>query len=866
MKNYRMFHIGLILLIAVIAVGFAPIGSGDMYSNAAGKVKLSQTKVKGLEGQKLELKVSGTTKAVKWTSSNKKVAKVNKRGFVTLKKKGKCVIKAKAGKKTLKCRVKVRKRKNFVSYDSDVIQEEVADETNYTVSSGTGDTIRVNLPTDPAVQDLNTGDVVLFPSNGETDGLPIKITRKTTSGSNTIITGVTPDPAEVFEEVDIEQIFTADMENFVPDTSVVRNVRPATRGEKRELRKASKAASDEDETKVTIKGARTFDIEKGPITGSFTIGKPKVTPEINLIRNGGSMEVRDFDVNIDFAANASLSASKDIEIDPFYIGAIPSIKLPYGFVGDIIFYIDVDLDGSFTVESSLHIDAGVNYAGSGKPRTYNNSSLKNDLSFEGNLKTLLKTDACVGWGGYWDKKDRERKWTIALAVIGVRAGPAFSLVATYHANKPNECDELSAYLYLDIAVTALKDRQTGKDKLNLVKLLFDEAHLNTDWTLLDNDESNPVRTVVHYEDGVKVRVCTYKSPKRCLKNISMLGQTFKAVSSKYALVGQGGTDSYHIYKDRRSSLEFDFFGSIPGPNIEYWNDRTVGDYDLCCGMHGTAADMLGIDEEMTISWFQKISGMELKPGSEKPRSAPACLSLTNTYDGMYTMIKMPGIDHKCLLFFDGAYDTGMITPDTKIFLEAGRLDSADPTSAYEPVISEYEKMMGRIDAGKEVDPYDLSKYGYKYIYSEIAQYAVGYFGTTYRPQYAIQDINGDGVQELIISLDTDGGFTIGSIFTLNKSGNPVDLIDCSSILNRGGLFLYEDGSIEFNFEYAGGFPTTEFYVLKSNSKELTTTDTFEALANGSYRYNGRTVSEDEYQDLLWEKRNRSVMILHWNKF
>ena len=688
MKKSFIIRMCMILLAVGIAIGFAPMG-GEMYSHAAGKVRLSQTTIKGPEGQKVQLKVSGTKKAVKWTTSNRKVAKVSKRGFVTLKKKGSCVIRAKAGKKTLQCRVKVRKRKNSVSFDSRVIRREVADETDYTVSGGSGDSIRVSLPTDDVVEELREGDVVLLPSNEETDGLAIKISSITTSGNHTILTGVTPDPAEVFKEVDIEEIFTADMDQFQPDTSVVRNVRPATKGEKRELRAAAKeaakeaskgasrGASDEgdNETDFTIAGARTIEIEKGPISGSFTVGKPKVTPNINLVRKGLSMRVKDFDVNIDYAANASISASKDIEIDPFYLGAIPDIKLPYGFVGDIIFYVDVDLDGSFTVESSLHIDAGVNYTGSGKPKTYNNSSLENQLSFQGNLKVLLKTDACVGWGGYWDKKSRVRKWSVDLAVVGVRAGPGFALEETYHANKPNQCDDLSAYLYVDLAVTAVKDRETRKEKINMVKLLFDNAHLKSSWTLLDNDSSNPIRTTAHFEDGVKVPVCTYESPVTCLKNISMLGQTYAAVAGKYAITDQGGADAYHMYKDRRSSLEFDFYGSIPGPNYEYYDDLLVGDEDLCCGMHGTAADMLGIDKEMTVARFQKISGMELNPGEEIPRSAPNCLAMTEVYEGMYAMIKMPGVSHKCLLFFQDAYDEGRITPDTKVFLEAGRLDS-----------------------------------------------------------------------------------------------------------------------------------------------------------------------------------------------
>ncbi len=51
---------------------------------------------------------------VKWSSSNKRVATVNSKGVIKAKKAGTCWIKAKIGKKTLKCKVKVvRQEPNF---------------------------------------------------------------------------------------------------------------------------------------------------------------------------------------------------------------------------------------------------------------------------------------------------------------------------------------------------------------------------------------------------------------------------------------------------------------------------------------------------------------------------------------------------------------------------------------------------------------------------------------------------------------------------------------------------------------------------------------------------------------------------------
>ena len=59
--------------------------------NAAG-MKLNKKKVTIYVGQALTLKVKGKKKKVKWKSTNKKVAKVNKKGKVTGLKAGKSTI------------------------------------------------------------------------------------------------------------------------------------------------------------------------------------------------------------------------------------------------------------------------------------------------------------------------------------------------------------------------------------------------------------------------------------------------------------------------------------------------------------------------------------------------------------------------------------------------------------------------------------------------------------------------------------------------------------------------------------------------------------------------------------------------------
>ncbi|MCI9168481.1 MAG: Ig-like domain-containing protein [Dorea sp.] len=75
---------------------------------AASKVKLSKTKAVIKKGSTLQLKLNGTKKKAKWSSSDKKVAAVSSHGKVTAKKKGTATITARLGQKKYRCKITVK--------------------------------------------------------------------------------------------------------------------------------------------------------------------------------------------------------------------------------------------------------------------------------------------------------------------------------------------------------------------------------------------------------------------------------------------------------------------------------------------------------------------------------------------------------------------------------------------------------------------------------------------------------------------------------------------------------------------------------------------------------------------------------------
>lgn len=97
-----------ILLVLVLTLGFSPVTNVE----AKAAPRLNYKKVTLVQGKKKRLKVRNLSRRrkVKWYSTKKSVATVNKKGVVKAKRKGKAYIVAKVGKKKYRCKVIVKKK------------------------------------------------------------------------------------------------------------------------------------------------------------------------------------------------------------------------------------------------------------------------------------------------------------------------------------------------------------------------------------------------------------------------------------------------------------------------------------------------------------------------------------------------------------------------------------------------------------------------------------------------------------------------------------------------------------------------------------------------------------------------------------
>lgn len=92
-------------LLAVLAIALC--AAVHPHDTQAATPKLNKAKVTLVKGDQVSLKVTGTAKKVRWSTSEKKVATVTSGGLVKAKGKGTARITAKVGKKKLVCRVTI---------------------------------------------------------------------------------------------------------------------------------------------------------------------------------------------------------------------------------------------------------------------------------------------------------------------------------------------------------------------------------------------------------------------------------------------------------------------------------------------------------------------------------------------------------------------------------------------------------------------------------------------------------------------------------------------------------------------------------------------------------------------------------------
>ena len=109
MKKLKSLLVSLVFALVCVSM----VTSTDVVE--ASSLKLNKTSLTIYTGKNSTLKVSGTSKKVTWSTSNKKVATVSSKGTVSAKSSGTATITAKVNNKNLRCKVTVKKATNSKS-------------------------------------------------------------------------------------------------------------------------------------------------------------------------------------------------------------------------------------------------------------------------------------------------------------------------------------------------------------------------------------------------------------------------------------------------------------------------------------------------------------------------------------------------------------------------------------------------------------------------------------------------------------------------------------------------------------------------------------------------------------------------------
>lgn len=120
MKKLKKMVVFLMLLLTVLIPS----------TSAQAKLRLNQTGINLKIGKTFKLKVKGNKakKKVKWSSDNKRIATVNKKGIVKAKRPGVTKIWAKIGKKRLYCFVGVPENPPVRTYQQPVTESAPQDD------------------------------------------------------------------------------------------------------------------------------------------------------------------------------------------------------------------------------------------------------------------------------------------------------------------------------------------------------------------------------------------------------------------------------------------------------------------------------------------------------------------------------------------------------------------------------------------------------------------------------------------------------------------------------------------------------------------------------------------------------------------
>lgn len=736
------------------------------------KVELNKNKLDLGVKDTATLKVLHNKKKVVWSSSNKKVVTVNKKGKLTAKKAGKATIKAKVGKTTYKCVVTVKNNNKSkkdangtykYSYKPEAKVDELKKEKKYTVTE-VPDGVQVVIKKDSKTKQVESGDVIVLPDSKGNPYVAMKVDTVRNTGSQCVYTGDVADYTDVFEKIDVDFNKQENFDGFEFNrqvvSSVVKSTGTTTAGAKSNLVSAngvSFSGTLSDTKFVASVGGNGITLTvtgNNGATGNFTLSNPKIDADIDVDVNGTSVKANKImmtateELDSDFTYKGKIKDSKNGDQVQWYLGH-KIIPIKAGFMADVSLYLKMNLSGEFYVDTKTTATVGFNYQNQKmqpvNKMKFNVENAKLDIA--GSM--LLNPRVGLRFGGWWSDEEQKAVMEVAIVQMEGSVGPGMKATIQYHSTKPKVCEDYNIWLFAEIHLSDYG-----------IQGLLKKLKVTTAWTLLDNNKSNPYRFNWHVEDGKKVNSCTFgKDDKKDVaggtgteselndnwkyaldktnKTVNLVeyigtspdvvvhgsylveGQKYGTELTSIEHRGADGKDKYSTFYNNRN---------IKSVKIEQgvFSRDTSDMFSSCSGL--TNVDVSGLDTSMVTDMGGMfavcggltnldVSGFDTSKVADMEFMFYACCGLTNLdVSGFDTskVTSMRGMFKECcgLTSLDvSGFDTSEVTSMRCMFEECSELTNLDVSGFDTSKVTDMGGMFSCCDlsSGLDVSGFDTSK-------------------------------------------------------------------------------------------------------------------------------------------------------------
>lgn len=383
-------------------------------------------------------------------------------------------------------------RANKITYNDNVIVDELNDVSAYTTSVSESGVITVEVQQEiQNVKELEEGKIIVLQKNEENpNGCVVKITSISEKDGKYIITGTQPELEEVVSSVYLKDEVEASAADFVPAEGVIAEVRDSaeTAEEENIYPLNIDFNEDIDTSKATV--GITVPLEGG--TENDTLSFEFSVPTITAILNINGLKLNELALLTTTKMNLDLESSLGkVERMTKKVGSFP-INIAYGFNVELGVYLYIEADAKASIGFVYESTSGVQYKdGVLRIRNpYNVTKSLDEFAVEGKAQFGPKLNIDIRW------------FTIDLIGAELLSGITVEASVSEHPDAALVCAEAAAYLPLTLEFS--KESLTGK--------ALDALHIEVKVEFFDKDNS-PISVKAHLENLKRVDECTYGKGK-----------------------------------------------------------------------------------------------------------------------------------------------------------------------------------------------------------------------------------------------------------------------------------------------------------------------------------------------------------------